>query len=175
MVTTVRQLDARVLAWLHRRRTSRLTRVMQIATRLGSVEVLAPLSTAVTLSLALCGRRRAAGIVALTASAATATNLGLKALFGRARPDQRLHLSRTSGLSFPSGHATVSAAIYGSLALVTAQAAPGARWLLRGASAAIAATVGASRVYLHVHYPSDVVAGWALGAAFPIAARRCCS
>jgi undecaprenyl-diphosphatase len=172
MVRIVRALDSRVLGWLERRQSPRLTRAMLVATRLGSVEVLAPLSTLATLALAFHGKRRAAGVVALTASTATATNQLLKALFGRARPDERLHLSPTTGLSFPSGHAMVSAAIYGAFALIAGQTAPSARWLSRGASAAIAGTVGASRAYLHVHYPSDVVAGWALGATFPLVVRR---
>jgi undecaprenyl-diphosphatase len=171
MLRGARQIDQRVLGFFRRYRSPRLTRWMRITTKLGSVEVLTPLAAGATLALAFCGRRRPAYFVALTATASTATNLLLKALFGRARPDERQHLSRTSGLSFPSGHAMVSAAIYGALALV-APGAPGVRWLSRSASVALAAAVGTSRVYLHVHYPSDVVAGWALGASFPFVVKR---
>jgi undecaprenyl-diphosphatase len=167
-----RELDVRILDWLRARRSPALTRTMRAATRLGSVEVLAPVSLLATLALGLGGKRRAAGFVAATASVATATNLSLKALFGRSRPNVQHHLSRTSGLSFPSGHAMASAAIYGALALVAAESVPAVRWLSRFVSVAASAGVGSSRVYLHVHYPSDVAVGWALGAALPFAFKR---
>jgi membrane-associated phospholipid phosphatase len=175
MVGTIRSLvqerDLRILDWLHKHRGKNVTRFMRVATRLGSVEVLAPLSVLATLALARRGETRAASFVASTATVATATNLLLKALFGRARPDVRLHLSPTSGFAFPSGHAMASAAIYGALAVVNHQTWQ-LRWLVRIASTAAVAVVGTSRVYLHVHYPSDVVAGWALGAAVPLAFKR---
>jgi undecaprenyl-diphosphatase len=171
-VSRVRAVDARILAWLHRHRSARLTRAMRVTTRLGSVEVLAPLSVVASLLLARRGEARSAGFVALTASVATAANLSLKALFGRARPDARLHLSQTSGFAFPSGHAMASAAIYGALALVARNQAPHLRWLARVLTATAIGAVGTSRAYLHVHYPSDVAAGWVLGAALPLAFKR---
>jgi len=168
----VHERDLRILDWLGQHRGKKLTSYMRGATRLGSVEVLAPLSIVATLTLAHAGKMRAASYLASTAMVASATNLSLKALIGRARPDVRLHLSKTSGFAFPSGHTMASTAIYGALALVAGELPLGLRWLSRIASAAAVAAVGTSRVYLHVHYPSDVLAGWALGAVFPIGFKR---
>ena len=65
-----------------------------------------------------------------------------------------------------------SAAIYGALALVAKRQTSIVGLISSVASAAAVAGVGTSRVYLHVHYPSDVVAGWVLGALFPAAFKR---
>ena len=82
------------------------------------------------------------------------------------RPRPAGPLVETSGSSFPSGHAAYST-IWIALAVVVARALPGvaSRAALVGGAVAIAAVVGLSRIYLRVHYWSDVAAGWALGAA----------
>jgi membrane-associated phospholipid phosphatase len=160
--------DARLLQWLHRRRTPQLTRVMLYATELGSVEVLTSLSSLVTLALLLRRQRRAAAFFAITASGATLINQTLKLAFGRARPDSSLQLSRTTGFAFPSGHSMTSAAIYGGLAMVVARRYPRLTPVVNASCGLAVLAVGSSRAYLHVHYPSDVVTGWALGLAWPV-------
>jgi undecaprenyl-diphosphatase len=121
--------------------------------------------------LVLAGRTRLGVIVALSAIGGATGVSVLKAAFGRARPDGRLAESVVEGLSFPSGHATMSAAIYLTLGALLASTRARRReraWLL-GAAAAIAALVGASRVVLGVHWATDVLGGWAFGAAWAIA------
>jgi undecaprenyl-diphosphatase len=93
-----------------------------------------------------------------------------KELVGRERPDVVPHLREVMTPSFPSGHATLAAAVYMTLGAVLAQIVSGRYTrlycLLLPASVVIA--VGLSRVYLGVHYPTDVLAGWALGLAWAV-------
>ena len=93
---------------------------------------------------------------------------GLKALFDRPRPDIVPHLVHATGNSFPSGHATSAAAVYLTLAALIASGVKSraARAYVFSFAIVVALIVGASRVYLGVHYPSDVLAGLSLGAAW---------
>ena len=93
---------------------------------------------------------------------------GLKLLLGRARPEIVPHLVEVSSLSFPSGHAMNSAIIYLTIALILSRTVPQrrVRLYLRGVAITLVAMIGMSRVYLGVHYPSDVLAGWLGGAAW---------
>lgn len=90
-------------------------------------------------------------------------NKFLKALFERVRPEHAHGFLQAEGFSFPSGHATGAVAIYGMLAFVLTRTVAAHRHpvLLAGAFGLIAA-IGLSRVLLHVHYVSDVMAGWAV-------------
>lgn len=86
----------------------------------------------------------------------------LKELFERSRPEGNV-LTIATGYSFPSGHASVSIAFYGFLAYVLMQAA--GRWNRRGAIflGGLVVIIGISRIYLNVHYFSDVLGGFILG------------
>jgi undecaprenyl-diphosphatase len=93
--------------------------------------------------------------------------LGLKAVFGRERPLVPL-LEAARGFSFPSGHAFVSTTFYGLLAFIAWRDVrnPTLRWALVIALAALVLFIGLSRIYLRVHYASDVLAGLCLGIAW---------
>jgi undecaprenyl-diphosphatase len=162
------EVDSRLLRWLALHRGPRLTAVMRGVTQLGSVELLTPLSTALTLALWVQRKRRAALFLGVTALGSTAMNQLLKLAFGRARPDASLHLSRTTGFAFPSGHSMASAAIYGAIAIVASTRYPKIAWAANTVCGVIVLGIGASRAYLHVHYPSDVATGWALGLSWPV-------
>lgn len=92
--------------------------------------------------------------------------LALKAGFARPRPDTVPRLIDISEFSFPSGHAMMSAAIYVSLAVMLARGLRQrtARSALITAAVLLSLVIGFTRTYLGVHYPSDVLAGWAAGA-----------
>ncbi|OLT18582.1 hypothetical protein BJF78_00060 [Pseudonocardia sp. CNS-139] len=103
--------------------------------------------------------------------AAAAGSIGLfnllKVLLDRPRPPLLGQLVAAENESLPSGHATMAVAVVGSLvALAWAARGPAARVAMVTAAAAWAAAVGGSRVYLGVHWFSDVVAGWLVGAAW---------
>lgn len=96
---------------------------------------------------------------------ATMINTGLKYWVARARPPEVLRLTDVNSASFPSGHSAMSAAVYLTLGALLAQAVQKRRIKLYFLFIAMALTgaVGLSRVMLGVHYPSDVLAGWATG------------
>ncbi|WP_294044279.1 phosphatase PAP2 family protein [Sphingomonas sp.] len=101
----------------------------------------------------------------------TATTLGgiavaaIKAIFGRPRPDIVDHVVVASGYSFPSGHAANSAIVWLTVAALVSQVTRGhaTRRYIAAVAALLVAAIGASRVYLGVHWPSDVLAGWSFG------------
>lgn len=96
---------------------------------------------------------------------AEATAYALKFTVGRARPDFLPGLSAGSP-SFPSAHATVAVAVYGFLALLVAQDAGPWRRLVLAAGAIVVGLIGFSRMFLSLHYLTDVLAGYAVGAAW---------
>ena len=142
-----------------------LEHAMVDLTALGSTTVLT-LAVAASAGLLLVRRLpvTAALVVAATVSGALAVR-GLKALFARTRPDIVDHLVAVSGASFPSGHSANSAVVYLTLAGLLAQVARGAaiRRYVLAAAVLLVGAIGASRVDLGVHWPSDVLAGWSFG------------
>nr|WP_276510037.1 phosphatase PAP2 family protein [Niveibacterium umoris] len=114
--------------------------------------------------------RTAAFVAAATVSGAVASLL-LKSAFARPRPDLVPHATTVFTASFPSGHAMLSAVVYLTLGALLARITYGwwQKRYLMVLAVSLTAMIGASRVYLGVHWPSDVLAGWALGAAWALA------
>ena len=159
-------VDWTITRWAVAHRTGALTTVARGLSVVGSQVVLTPL-VAVTLLALAAGRSWAvaARLAATWAGAIVIYNLA-KGLVGRPRPPMELWLTHASGKSFPSGHATQSAATLAALALVIALWAPRTRVLGAVIAFVLAAAVGWSRVYLGVHWATDVGAGWLAGAAW---------
>lgn len=136
-------------------------------TALGGYPVLTVVVILATIGLALAGRHRFASLVAVNAVLGTLVVNAAKFAFSRARPDVVDHIDLTFTSSFPSGHASMSAVVWLTLAIVGADLAERRALSLFSlfAGAALTLLIGSSRLYLGVHWPSDVLAGWALGAA----------
>lgn len=100
----------------------------------------------------------------------TAISEGLKMGFNRPRPDLVAHIVETTSMSFPSGHAMLSAVTYLTLGALLArtQERRQLRGYILGAAILVTLLIGMSRVYLGVHWPTDVLAGWCLGAAWAL-------
>jgi undecaprenyl-diphosphatase len=121
--------------------------------------------------LALEGRYGAAVLVIAASAGGGCLSLGLKQLFARGRPNVVPHLITVESLSFPSGHSLATAVIYLTLGALLARFAirRRSRVYVLGLALAVTFLVGISRIYLGVHYPSDVLAGWAAGLAWALA------
>jgi undecaprenyl-diphosphatase len=162
--------DSSITAWVRADITPGLTRWMILITDLGSAGFIAGLTTLI--ALYLFTRRNwwdALGVAAVSLGGRL-LYVSLKLVFMRPRPDLP-QLDPATGYSFPSGHATVAAALFFTLALVYCHhtgSRTGKTLALAGA-ALLVLLVGVSRVYLGVHYPSDVVAGWAAGGCLAVA------
>jgi undecaprenyl-diphosphatase len=113
-------------------------------------------------------RRTEAACLAASLIGAFLLNSALKVYFDRPRPNIVPHLADVTNASFPSGHAMISAAIYLTIGITLAESLKrrAARAYVMSLAVLLVLLIGASRVYLGVHWPSDVLAGWALGAAW---------
>ncbi|MGI4735283.1 MAG: phosphatase PAP2 family protein [Janthinobacterium lividum] len=141
--------------------------VMEFLTFFGSVKFFIPASLLVPLVLHRRGFGRYAVELLLSMGGGLALNELLKAYFHRDRPATALF--HQYGLSFPSGHAMMSMAYYGCLAWLVVQHSH--RWGVATALVCFALLIGLTRVYFHVHYPTDVVAGFCGGAAWLVLLR----
>lgn len=139
-------------------------------TALGSVAVLSILVAIIAAHLMLIGRARTGWFVVGAAVGGTIISSILKNIFDRPRPDLT-GVVRIYTTSFPSGHATASAVIY--LTIGALLAATVTRWSHKafylGVAIFLTLIVGLSRIYLGVHYPSDVLAGRLIGAGWALA------
>lgn len=137
-------------------------------TSLGSITVLLLVSALVVVYLLMKRMPRAALLVAVSVGGGMALNWVLKQLFERARPELVPHAIEVHSLSFPSGHSTLAAVTYLTLGALLARIEQRAslKAYLLGTAMLLAILIGLSRIYLGVHWPTDVLAGWALGAAW---------
>ncbi len=148
----------------------RLTMAMITLTQLGSAYVTFGGGLAVSALLLLQGhRRRAVALAALVVGERLLVD-GLKLLLDRARPAFDAHPVLTHSSSFPSGHSGNSMAVFLGIALIAAPE----RWRREAIVAAVllSMVIGFSRPFLGVHWPTDVVGGWALGATVAMIAAR---
>ena len=158
--------DLGARAWVRSLETGELSTVMWGASFYGAPRRLVPLGLAAAAVFLIRGWRRGAVLVLVTLAGAAVLDVGLKELFARARPQSFFDYYRTpESFSFPSGHALFAVCFFGGLAVLLSHR-------LRGRPAQIAVwaialvliiLIGASRVYLGVHYPTDVMGGFAVG------------
>jgi undecaprenyl-diphosphatase len=139
-------------------------------TALGSFSVLGLLLVAVTGYLLLVRKREQALLVLVAVLGGVVVNSLLKLAFGRPRQDLFAAAARVFTASFPSDHAALSTIAYMTLAALLARtiASRAVRIYLMAVAIALVVLVGASRVYLGVHYPTDILAGWCVGSAWAL-------
>ena len=139
-------------------------------TALGSATVLGLAVVAICGFLALQGLYKNALFVFIASCGGWLLNAVLKEAFGRPRPEVVPHLREVMTLSFPSGHAMTTAAIYLTLGALLMRVSERrlTRFYCMGVAMLATFLVGASRVYLGVHYPTDVLAGWLIGLSWAL-------
>jgi membrane-associated phospholipid phosphatase len=161
-------VDGRFAVALHAQATPAATTGFEVVTELGSTAVLLAVAAVAAAYLARLGRRRDAAFIILAFAGAEALTWSLKAVFQRERPSFDDPIATASSFSFPSGHALVSFAVYGALAYVLLEILRSrrARAACVAGAAAVVTAIGFSRLYLGVHYLSDVLAGYAVALAW---------
>jgi undecaprenyl-diphosphatase len=158
--------DRSITSWLVEHRASWLTTVARALSTVGSQKVLLPLVAVVTIVLVARRAGRPAGLLVVVWAGAIELYSLAKAAVDRPRPPMHLWLTSAASWAFPSGHATQSLSTLAAVALVAAAFVPSARRMAVALAAAIAAGVGWSRVYLGVHWATDVLAGWLAAACW---------
>jgi undecaprenyl-diphosphatase len=158
--------DRSITSWSVDHRASWLTTVARALSTIGSQKVLLPLVAVVAIVLIVRGARTPAGLLIVIWAGAIELYSLAKNVVDRPRPPMHLWLTSASSSSFPSGHATQSLSTFAALALVSAAVAPIARRPGLAFAAVVAAGVGWSRVYLGVHWATDVLAGWLAAACW---------
>lgn len=139
-------------------------------TALGSSVVLTGVTILVMAYLCLERWFASAIFVAAAVGGGTVLSVILKNLFSRERPDAVPHLAEVSSLSYPSGHSMLSSVVYLTLSVLLARAMKRREVKIYLVSVALflSFVIGLSRVYLGVHYPTDVLGGWAAGTAWAV-------
>jgi undecaprenyl-diphosphatase len=143
---------------------------MRDITALGGATWLLFLSAAAAGALALMRQARSALLLLAAVAGGQLLSHGTKSFFVRPRPDLVSHEAYVHTASFPSGHSMMAAVTYLTLAVMLARATPRRRLkaYYLAMAAVLTVAVGTSRVYLGVHWPSDVLAGWMIGAAWAL-------
>ncbi|HWS52972.1 MAG TPA: phosphatase PAP2 family protein [Pyrinomonadaceae bacterium] len=166
-----RRFDEWALSFVNGFASPPVTSFMRGVTYLGSNEFLLAAGGCALLAFLLAGWRRAAVALAVTMAGAAVLNSVLKLAFRRERPPPFFDTPPPESYSFPSGHALLCFCFYGVLAAVIAARLRGRRprAFVWAAAALLVALVGLSRLYLGVHYPSDVAAGYAAAFVWVVA------
>ena len=159
--------DDAVLNGIHAISNPFLDSFVPIVTNAGGVVVVSVLTLVILGLFIYKNEYRRAVLVGVSMAGAALLNVVLKAVFERARPDLWDKLVHESSYSFPSGHSMMSAAL--GLALVVALWNSRWRWWAVGLAVIYIPFIGLTRLYLGVHYPTDVVAGWLVSGAWVMA------
>jgi membrane-associated phospholipid phosphatase len=162
------RVDGRVATTLHAHVTPAATTGFRFVTELGGASWLALVTAVAAVYLARVGRRQDVVLLVVTLVGAQALTWSLKAAFRRDRPSFDDPVATASSFSYPSGHALVSLAVYGALAYVLLGSlhSPRVRAACLAGAGVLVAAIGFSRLYLGVHYLSDVLAGYCAGLAW---------
>ena len=155
--------DETIRTFVHGLATDSLTTLMQFFTFIGSTACLTTLSFGVVTVFLFKQWKRAAALFTVTMAGAVILNYTLKLSFKRPRPVPFFDTPLPSSYSFPSGHALFSMCFFGILAwlITTRMHRRSVQFFVWTAAVLFILSIGTSRIYLGVHYPSDVIAGYA--------------
>lgn len=170
-----KRFDDAVRGAVHQFAAPPLTIIMQTASFVGSTGFLVIAGTLFCFGLLFLKRRRAAILFAVTTLGSSLLLITLKMSFARARPEPFFNELLPASYSFPSGHSLGALCFYGAAAaIITARLKN--RWLaiiIWVIAALLTILIGLSRIYLGVHYPSDVIAGYAAGLVWVVTIAVC--
>ena len=156
-----RRFDRAVLLWIEANVPGWLEGPMRLVTELGSYRVVVPLLVLATAAFYYKGLKLAAVLLVVSTAGGFLLTTVLKAVFQRPRPEIVETGYTASFYSFPSGHATIAVGFYGALTLILAYQLRGrARWAVAACGTLLVLLIGFSRLYLGVHYLTDVLAGF---------------
>lgn len=161
----VLSVDDHLRGMIHTLASPSLTTIMLAASLYGGPSVLVPVGVAAALAFLIRGWRRGSLLVVVTLAGAGLLNWLLKFSFARVRPEAFFDYPLPGSPSFPSGHALYAASVFGGMAALLSVRVKHRALKLGVWSGAtlLVLLVGLSRVYLGVHYPSDVLAGYSVG------------
>ena len=166
-------MEASILRGIHAHASPFLDGLFILSHQLGIFWFCAPLVLAVALWHRSRGETRAARVWILAGLSTWLIQELVKRVVARPRPELWPRLVATASFSFPSGHALASATLYPLLAWDLTRARPrGVRIAALAAAAALSLFIGFGRLYLGVHWPTDVAAGWIIGAVQAVLAIR---
>jgi undecaprenyl-diphosphatase len=156
-----RAFDRAVLLWIHDTFPGWLDEPMRLVTALGYYYVVVPLLAVAVFVFYRRGWRLSAVLLVVSTGGSIVLTTVLKGVFQRTRPELFDSGYQASFYSFPSGHATVAVGFYGMLTVILAyRLRDAARWAVVGCGLLLVLLIGFSRLYLGVHYPTDVLAGY---------------
>lgn len=167
---TITYIDTALLKFIASFRTPALNSIAVDFTALGSTTVLTLVTIVFVILMTLRKRFDLVGHIILASCSAGFLSGSLKLFFGRERPTVVEKLVYVQNHSYPSGHSLASAAIYLTLTLVLCRLLPTnfQRGIVLVVAATIVGLIGVSRIYLGVHYPSDVLAGFLIGTSLAV-------
>jgi undecaprenyl-diphosphatase len=156
-----RTFDRAVLLWIHHNFPVWWNEPMRLVTALGYYYVVVPLLVVSVFVFYRRGWRLSAVLLVVSTGGSIVLTTVLKGVFQRTRPELFDSGYRASFYSFPSGHATIAVGFYGMLTVILAYRLRGAaRWAVAACGLLVVLLIGFSRLYLGVHYPTDVLAGY---------------
>lgn len=163
-------IDTPLSDWAIAHRNGTLTPFAKTVSNLGGTVAMTILAALAFVAFATRGYRREAVVIAATGLGAWVLVDGGKNLIARPRPPIHDHLVVKTNYAYPSGHSLGSIAVISILAIVLIPRlhSRAARWIAATCATIFVAAVGLSRIYLGVHWPTDVLGGWTLGALWVI-------
>lgn len=156
-----RAFDTAILLWIDAHTPDWLYGPMFVITTLGYYWFVLPLLVVATVLFYVKRRRISAVLLPVATVGGMVLTTALKTVFERDRPELFDSGYDASSYSFPSGHATMAAGFYGTLTLLVAMRLKGARrWAVVASGLLLVLLIGFSRLYLGIHYPTDIIAGY---------------